>query len=327
MQYKKSVESVTDHVVENFRNSATCDDGEVDLFRKFANSIISTQSSKAIFIEETHGAHKANVEFYSKVHQVHTRCEIADLLLVVVHPRNGIRATFLQAKRRKNGDKYKWGVPTAHEPLPMFDFRGQFNQWELLATQRDIQGVGSFNPPSNLLSGAASCAIGSMGVFYCDNLANVEVVYSIAKYITASTKSGGKVTGQTKMLANLMLRGMYTSSYPCVDPSVIVTTSMQEFASQLFHGRVGSPVCLPYVEANVRKCLPYPESSSWVLDHVDKKLQTVRAIRQGDSIRNDLEGRGIDSRYYRAEQSELFTDRSSPDIFVVWSRHGVDEVG
>jgi len=321
--------SSINQVVENFRNSANCGDDEVRLFRKFAQSIIATPKTKAVYIEETHGAHKANVRYFSQVHKVETRCEIADLLLVVVHPRYGIKATFLQAKKRNNGAKYKWKAPTVCESPPMFDFKGQFNQWELLAAQRDIRGVGSFNPPSNLLSGAASCAIGSIGIFYCDKYDNVEIIHSIAKYVSASTKSGRKVSGQTKMLANLMLRDVYVlpALYaPYAGSSAIVTTSMHEFVTRLFHGFIGSPVCFSSLEMDARGCTSYRENDIWVLDYVDMKLKAAQAIRQDDSIINNLEGRNIDSRYYHAGEIDLPSNSRGMDILVVWSRHGIDDV-
>lgn len=182
-------------ILEYFSENADCSDDEVQLFRKFGKGI--TNYTNAVYVAETHGAHKANVEFKSQVHYVPTRCEIADLLLIAVDPLNGIRATFLQVKKRTGHRGYKWVSLSNHSPLPMFDFKGQFNQWELLATLRKIRGVGKFHPPKDLLSGASSCAIGSFGVFYCDNSNKVDMLYSIAKYISASTKGGNNVKGHT----------------------------------------------------------------------------------------------------------------------------------
>jgi len=54
-------------------------DGEVELFRKLAKAI--EKGSSSIFVEETHGAVKYNVEF-DLTTGIRTRCEIADLLII-----------------------------------------------------------------------------------------------------------------------------------------------------------------------------------------------------------------------------------------------------
>jgi len=214
----------------------------------------------------------------------------------------------------------------------MFDFKGQFNQWELLATLRKIRGVGKFNPPKDLLSDASSCAIGSFGVFYCDNSNNVDMLYSIAKYISASTKGGNNVKGHTRMLANLMLRDMYTQSYGRL--SVITTLSMSEFLFQLFRGRVGSPICFS-ADIGSNKCRPpQRQSSLWLLNYVDSALQTANAMGREDSIANNLESPDIRYGFYTNTPEErglrynsynyMYGERAGIDILVVWGRDNIE---
>lgn len=134
-------------------------DGEVELFRKLAKAIEGGSSS--IFVEETHGAVKYNVEF-NLTTGIKTRCEIADLLII---SRSNFapfyRATFWQAKKQA---KTKW---VAHGTVDRHvDFKGQFNQWDLLSRRPVIAGVPPFMPPSDLLASFDSGSIGSFGVFY-----------------------------------------------------------------------------------------------------------------------------------------------------------------
>jgi hypothetical protein len=134
-------------------------DDEVKLFRALARAIET--HTKSVFIDETHGAIKCNVEFQSLANKLE-RCEIADLLIIscddVGHK---FRATFWQAKKEAAS---KWEGLTANAPL--LDFKAQYNQWELLARRPDVVGVAPFHPPTFLLSGASSASIGSFGTFY-----------------------------------------------------------------------------------------------------------------------------------------------------------------
>lgn len=123
------------NIANDFRSMSNfTKDGEVDLFRSFSEAIVKNTNS--IFIDETHGATKCNVNFDLTTGNK-TRCEIADLL--IISKRKDIpflRATFWQAKKQKNP---KWIARSSTDNH--LDFKGQFNQWDLLNRRPDIDGV------------------------------------------------------------------------------------------------------------------------------------------------------------------------------------------
>ncbi|RAJ96427.1 hypothetical protein [Aliidiomarina maris] len=133
-------------VINEFRvNSNFKSDNEVSLFRKLAKAIV--KESKSTFIDETHGGNVCNVSFASPTNKQET-CEISDLLIVsLCHKTHRFRATFWQAKKQGVS---KWvNVTQDGEQL---DFKGQFNQWDLLSRRPEVVGVKSFYPPKDILS-------------------------------------------------------------------------------------------------------------------------------------------------------------------------------
>ena len=69
-----------------------------------------------------------------------------------------IRISFLQAKSER---KIMKNQCISNQP-----FKANLEQWDLLAHRPIINGVGSFDPPPNLLSSAILPSIGTFGFFY-----------------------------------------------------------------------------------------------------------------------------------------------------------------
>ena len=211
-----------------FRSAANFSiDGEVELFRKLAKAIEKRSSS--IFVEEAHGAVKCNVEF-NLTNGSKTRCEIADLLII---SRSKLlpyyRATFWQVKKQA---KAKW---VAHGTIDKHvDFKGQFNQWDLLSRKPLIAGVAPFMPPCDLLTSFSSGSIGSFGIFY-ERASQIELVHSVAKFISCNSP---KATHST-MVANAHIE-QYSYNYS----EILVRTELETFLDALLDHQVGAPLDL-----------------------------------------------------------------------------------
>ena len=236
-------------VAADFRgttNFATMD--EVDLFRALAKSIV--KYSPSTFVDETHGGNVCNVKFTSVVGNSET-CEIADLLIISCGSSGQLRATFWQAKKQ---DKSKWLSLVGGDK--QFDFKGQFNQWDLLCRRPMVAGVARFRPPADLLSSFGSSSIGTIGVFYKD--ANgIQVNHSVAEFVGCSNP---------KPSSSRMTINGYISRYSFNAQEVISRTSLDAFLEALFACQIGAPL-----DPSVR-------SHAWLLSYVSKKIAQRNAI-------------------------------------------------
>ena len=211
-----------------FRTAANFStDGEVELFRKLATAI--EKGSSSIYVEETHGAVKCNVEF-DLTAGIKTRCEIADLLIISRSNFSPFyRATFWQAKKQV---KTKWvahGTTDRH-----VDFNGQFNQWDLLSRRPTISGVSPFKPPKDLLTSFDSGSIGSFGVFY-ERASKIELVHSVAKFISC---------GSPKAKHSTMVANAFIEPYFNMGGEILVKTELETFLNALLAHQVGAPLNL-----------------------------------------------------------------------------------
>lgn len=198
--------------------------GEVDLFRNLAISI--ADHSHSIFINETHGAKVCNVNFTSATGKTEV-CEIADLLIISSTPRGQLRATFWQAKKQATS---KWLSATTGND--QFDFKGQFNQWDLLSRRPKISGVGGFHPPATLLASFDSASIGSFGVFYQQG-SLIEVNHSVAEFVACHNPTVKHPT--------MVING-YLTKYYYSEGEVIARPTLTLFLEALFAHQVGAPL-------------------------------------------------------------------------------------
>ena len=211
-------------IIKDFRSGSSFKgDNEVALFRKFAKAV--EKNSKSTFIDETHGGNVCNVSFSSATGKKET-CEIADLLIVTLQPNTSeMRATFWQAKKQSIS---KWmNVTNTGSQL---DFKGQFNQWDLLSRRPSIQGVKSFSPPKDLLQSFQSPSIGTFGIFYEKNN-DIEIAHSIAEFISCPSPAAKHPT--------LSING-YLSKYKLNIHEAISELDLASFLGSLMAFGVGA---------------------------------------------------------------------------------------
>jgi hypothetical protein len=268
-------------IIKKFQSSANFStDNEVELFRHFAQSVCLHSNSS--FIDETHGM-VAQVEFVSGFKGLN-RCEISDLLIITKNGRHPeYRATFWQAKKES---KPKWPSPRGDNN---FDFKGQFNQWELLSCRPSIRGLGKFSPPSYLLSDAESPSIGSFGVFHEDN-GLVEVNYSVAEMVVTSS-----IGAYPKMVINEKL-----SQYSAWDNEVLVMPNIETFLKAINAFSVGSLIS------------PATDIGRWMLKYISNKcvvngIHDFINIDQIDPDQNpeNFNGDGISMLLINIENDEI----------------------
>lgn len=250
-------------IIQDFRQSSNFSDSEVKLFQQLAKSTL--KYANGIFVDETHGT-TSNVEYIS-IRGVQERCEISDLLIVTVEPNTRLaRATFWQAKKET---KPQWiknvGSPNISDGC--FDFKCQFNQWELLSYRPSIAGVGSFSPPKTLLSSSYSPSIGSYGVFY-ENGSVLEVNYSVAEFITSTSlpKVNSRVT---KAQPRMAINNKYTK-YSIGYGEKIVCPDIDSFIDALLNCEIG-------VVLDTKK-----QEDAWLVNYIKAQVKTSKNIIYGN---------------------------------------------
>lgn len=211
-------------IITDFRKATTfAKSDEVSLFRAMAEAV--AKYSNSTFIDETHGGNVCNVSFTSATGKTET-CEIADLLIISLESgTNSMRATFWQAKKQSAS---KWLKVTSSGA--QLDFKGQFNQWDLLSRRPDVTGVGTFLPPNDLLSSFMSPSIGSFGVFY-EKATVIEVAHSTAEFIACPSPAAKHPT--------LSING-YLDKYYFTNAEVISKSNLSSFLTALFSFQVGA---------------------------------------------------------------------------------------
>lgn len=206
-----------------YRDTKFNSDNEVALFRKLSIAIQS--ESNSVLIDETHGGGFCNVSFVSPTNKTET-CEISDLLIMSYSREiNSWRATFWQAKKQGVS---KWN--NVAQNGTQLDFKGQFNQWDLLSRRPEVVGVKTFKPPKDILSCFPSSSIGSYGVFY-EKSGQIEVAHSIAEFISCPSPSTKSPT--------LAVNG-YLEKYPFQEGELISTLTLDGFLTALFDFKIGS---------------------------------------------------------------------------------------
>ncbi|MCE0495178.1 hypothetical protein [Vibrio salinus] len=237
-------------IISNFySNTRFSSDNEVALFRKFALAIQA--ESSATFIDETHGGGVCNVNFTSPTNKSET-CEISDLLILSYSQlSNEWRATFWQAKKQGVS---KW-INVAQDGSQL-DFKGQFNQWDLLSRRPDVTGVKGFHPPKDILSGFSSPSIGTYGVFY-EKGGCIELAHSIAEFISCPSPATKSPT--------LAING-YLSKYSMYEHEMINTLTLKGFLEGLFDFKIGA------------KLNSKDSTHRWLLERVRGKLKSQEKL-------------------------------------------------
>lgn len=251
------------NIIQHFRHNAKFSDSEVKLFQQLAKSTL--QYATGIFVDETHGT-TSNVEYIS-IRGVKERCEISDLLIITVDPSTQYtRATFWQAKKETKPQWLK-NVGSQNISDGCFDFKCQFNQWELLSYRPAIAGVGAFSPPKTLLNSSYSPSIGSYGVFY-ENGSNLEVNYSVAEFVTCTSlpKVNSRVTkAQPRMAINNKYE-KYSIGYK----EKVVCSNIDSFMGALLNFEIG-------VVLNKNK-----QEDIWLLKYVKAQVKASKNVIYGN---------------------------------------------
>lgn len=250
-------------IIQDFRHNAKFSDSEVKLFQQLAKSTL--KYATGIFVDETHGT-TSNVEYIS-IRGVKERCEISDLLIITVDPSTQYtRATFWQAKKETKPQWLK-NVGSQNISDGCFDFKCQFNQWELLSYRPAIAGVGAFSPPKTLLSSSYSPSIGSYGVFY-ENGSNLEVNYSVAEFITCTSlpKVNSRVT---KAQPRMAINNKY-EKYSIGFEEKVVCSNIDSFMEALLNFEIG-------VVLNKNK-----QEDIWLLKYVKAQVKASKNVIYGN---------------------------------------------
>jgi hypothetical protein len=134
------------------------------------------------YAEEYHGgAHQVRFSGSAPYLRSDPRCELSDLLIVVYSPRSRrVRLTYLQAK----SERLTISSVCGHR------FSANLEQWFLLSTRPSINGVGSFAPPADLLSGALLPSVGTFAFFFKDLAGHFEIYYASASFLAPAGTYG-----------------------------------------------------------------------------------------------------------------------------------------
>lgn len=203
--------------------------GEIVLFRCLMDALGSLSPKYAV--EEYHGSSK-QVYFdplFPWDGRTRARCELADLLIIWFsdNPEDAVRITFLQAKYERKNVQY----PYKHT------YSANLEQWDLLANRPEIDGVGQFSIPQQMLSDATLPSIGSFGFFYRAN-ATVELFYSSADCLCFPASKKHRRYYKLKAKSNVGVM----RNYPSGLTECIHTANLHDFGNALYSGLIGSPI-------------------------------------------------------------------------------------
>jgi hypothetical protein len=136
-----------------------------------------------------------------------------------------IRLTYIQAKSEKAILPIVCGYP----------FKANLEQWFLLSSRPSIKGIGSFNPPSDLLSAAVLSSVGSYLFFYQDSNRDFQGYYASASYLAiVGSRAGRNGRLLAKSSCGVRVQGSHTE---CVG-----ACGNFRFADALFRGQIGTPI-------------------------------------------------------------------------------------
>lgn len=104
----------------------------------------------------------------------------------------------------------------------------------LLSSRPKISGVGRFNPPPDLLSGAILPSIGSFAFFYKDKAGEFQTYFSSANQLSPPTNYSQR---NGRLLASVTCKVKSHIKYD----ECLAACGNQSFASSLYRLEIGSP--------------------------------------------------------------------------------------
>jgi hypothetical protein len=207
--------------------SAGCDKREVPLFQAMRKSLKAIGNSPDVVVEEYHGtSHQVTFKGNGSYSRNCARCELSDLMVLVFDEEaNDARPTYIQAKSERAVPGNADGIADSH-------LAANLEQWDLLARRPRIRGVGSFNPPADLLSSAQLDSVGSF-VFFLHSAHGVDIYYAAARHLQMRP---GCASRQGKLIA-------VRDACRCVPgPECLSVHGNKEFAASLLGLMIGTPV-------------------------------------------------------------------------------------
>lgn len=237
---------------------------EIPIFRAMKDALIGVSNNSDV--EEYHGTSKQvrfsgdNINARSNA-----RCELSDLMIIVCSPKSkDVRLTYLQAKSER----------TKVNPSFYSQFHANFEQWYLLSQRPLINGVGSFNPPQDLLSNALYPSIGTFAFFYKNMYGNFETFYASANNLKPvnNTKSRqGKVELNDKSSYFSVVNGY---------KECISSINNYYFAYHLFNLSIGTPI-----SSNIAKM---KEVRNWLCMNLRGKIENAKTNDDRTSLAEEL---------------------------------------
>lgn len=238
---------------------------EIPLFRAMSDSLLSVSTSNGFDVEEYHGS--SNQVRYvgdNTTSRLKARCELSDLMIVVFSEQTKeVRVTYLQAKSERS----------KVTPNLYAKFNANFEQWHLLSKRPDIVGLGSFNPPIDLLSSAVLPSIGSFAFFYKNQSNEFETFYASADnlYPVSLTKS---MKGKLGLVSKSYLRNL-NDHHEC-----IASVNNYYFAYHLFNLTIGSPISSNIPEMR--------EIRNWLCMNLKSKVASASSSERGTILAEKL---------------------------------------
>lgn len=198
---------------------------EVPLFEKMQKTLVGLSSH--FDIEEYHGAaHQVEFVGNGSFARAAARCELSDLMIVTFSSvSSSARLTYLQAKSER---------ATLHSVCGRH-FSANLEQWFLLSQRPLINGVGKFNPPSDLLASAVLPSIGAFAFFYKDLSGDFQTYYAAANYL-APSKIYSQRNGKLRGIGPCHV-GISTTHLEC-----FAACGNRSFAESLFRLEIGTPI-------------------------------------------------------------------------------------
>lgn len=230
---------------------------EVEQFRALMRAFASLKPK--FYLEEFHGF-KRQVYFDTSYpwQRSRARCELCDVLLIVYSTTGGfsMRMTLLQAKLSRA--IHNTGLLALAGQVEPQEFKGNFEQWNLLSARPQLIATTVFDPPPDLLSGALLPSVGTFGVFHQLNSGPVDLFYTSADCLLPTTLPPGpdsRIGKLSTVHGKVALRtiGPWTEVTYC--PSAL------DFARSLYELSIGTPVVF---ESSASGRTEYQPHFNWV---------------------------------------------------------------
>lgn len=202
--------------------------GEVGLFRAMERALVSVATHPGVVVEEYHGtSHQVRFAGNGTFSRTNARCELSDLAVLVydnVHFSDA-RLTYIQAKSERKTSASTQGIAGS-----LLD--ANLEQWDLLSGRPQVQGVGRFQPPPDLLKNARLASVGSFA-FFLHGSSNVEIYYAAASALIRPPRYKRRY-GRLEAVADACTCSPY--------PECLSAYGAAAFGTFLFGLMIGTPI-------------------------------------------------------------------------------------